>query len=96
MVEKVLIRKGNKEIEVTEKAFRVVYKAQGYKLAEEKEDDQDYKGNKENEDVDYFTLSREQLEKVKNDDLKAFLNKEEMEFPSDAKKDELIDLILGE
>ncbi|MEK5148772.1 hypothetical protein MKX53_17465 [Psychrobacillus sp. FSL K6-4615] len=84
MAEKVLIKKGNKEIEVTEKAFRVVYSGQGYKLTEEKED------------VDYFGLSREQLEKIKNDDLKAFLNKEAIEFPSDGKKDELIDLILGE
>lgn len=80
----VLIKKGNKEIEVTEKAFRVVYAGQGFKLVEEKDD------------VDYFTLTREQLEKLKNDDLKDFLTKEDIDFPSNANKDVLIDLILGE
>lgn len=48
------------------------------------------------EDVDFFTLSREELEKVKNDDLKAFLDKEGIEYETKAIKEDLVKLILGE
>ncbi|AYC28720.1 HeH/LEM domain-containing protein [Paenisporosarcina cavernae] len=82
-----------KEQQVTQRAYDVVYKAKGYKLVDGSLDNQ--KGQ-EGELVDYFTLSREELEKVKNDDLKAFLDQEEIEYPSTAKKEELIDLVLGE
>jgi hypothetical protein len=48
------------------------------------------------EDVDYLTLSREELRKVKNDDLKAFLDKESLVYESTFTKEELINVILGE
>ncbi len=48
------------------------------------------------EDVDYFTSQRDELEKVKNDDLKAFLDKEGIEYETRANKEDLINLILGE
>ena len=47
------------------------------------------------EDVDYLTLSREELRKVKNDDLKAFLDKESLVYESNFAKEELINVILG-
>jgi len=47
-------------------------------------------------DVDYLTLSREELRKVKNDDLKAFLDKESLVYDSAFTKEELISVILGE
>lgn len=76
---------------VTQRAFDVVYAHQGYKLAEGQTKLVDG-----HEEVDYFLLSREELEGVKNDDLKAFLDKEEIDFDAKAKKEDLIDLILGE
>ena len=84
-----VVRPDGKTVTVTQKAFDLVYKKEKYTLAEEKED-------VANEDVDYYTLSREELEKIKNDDLKAFLTKEEIDFDAKATKDELISLIVGE
>lgn len=84
-----VVRPDGKTVTVTQKAFDLVYKKEKYTLAEEKED-------VGNEDVDYYTLSREELEKIKNDDLKAFLTKEEQDFDAKATKDELISLIVGE
>lgn len=48
------------------------------------------------EDVDYLTYTREQLGKVKNDDLKAFLDKESLVYEDTFTKPQLIDAILGE
>lgn len=76
---------------VTQRAFDVVYAHQGYKLAGGQNE-----GVNDPEEVDYFLSSREELEGVKNDELKAFLDKEEIEFDAKAKKEDLIDLILGE
>lgn len=50
----------------------------------------------EPEDIDYLTYTREQLGKVKNDDLKAFLDKESLVYESTFTKEELINVILGE
>ncbi|PUB12620.1 hypothetical protein [Paenisporosarcina sp. OV554] len=50
----------------------------------------------EPEDVDYLTFSREQLGKVKNDDLKAFLDKESLVYEDNFTKPQLINVILGE
>lgn len=74
---------------VTQRAFDVVYKAQGYKLAKAKEEGT-------NDSQDYFTLSAEELEEITNDKLKAFLDEEEIEYKSNATKKDLINLILGE
>lgn len=48
------------------------------------------------EPVDYYTLTAEQLNKVNNDKLKAFLDEENIEYPSGATKPVLVKLILGE
>ncbi|WP_084245228.1 hypothetical protein [Planomicrobium okeanokoites] len=45
---------------------------------------------------DYKTVSRSKLEGIKNDDLKAYLNKNEIKYANDAEKKDLINLILGE
>lgn len=76
---------------VTQRAFDVVYAHQGYKLSEGQAEVVN-----DHDEVDYFLSSREELEGVKNDKLKAFLDKEEIEFDAKAKKEDLIDLILGE
>lgn len=92
MAKTVTIKKGKRELEVSEKAYRIYYKDQGYKLAgEETQID-----NSSDTDVDLFALSAEELKKYKVDDLKAFLDKEEMSYESKATKDELIVLIVGE
>lgn len=76
---------------VTQRAFDVVYHQQGYTLV----GGQKQEGESE-EVIDYFTLTREDLESVKNDDLKLFLDNEAIEYDSKAKKEDLINLILGE
>jgi len=45
------------------------------------------------EPVPYDQQTEEQLQKVKNDDLKAFLDKNNVEYKSDATKDDLIKAI---
>lgn len=89
MAKTVTVKKDKRELEVSEKAFRIYYKDQGYKLV-------DGEKTQLNNDVDLFTLSAEELKKYKVDDLKAFLDKEEMSYESKATKDELIALIVGE
>ncbi|CAH0186117.1 hypothetical protein [Peribacillus simplex] len=77
------------EIEVTEKAFRVVYKAQGYKKIDDTNE-------KDGEVIDFFTLSTEELQGITKEKLKAFLDQESIDYNSNANKDELISLITGE
>ncbi|MDZ5711655.1 hypothetical protein [Jeotgalibacillus haloalkalitolerans] len=48
------------------------------------------------EEADYYGLTAEQLEKVSNDKLKAFLDKEGIEYKSSDKKEDFINLIVGE
>lgn len=50
----------------------------------------------EDDTVDLFTLSKEELEKINKAAIIAFLDKEEIEYNSKATKDELIELIVGE
>lgn len=48
-------------------------------------------------DVEEFkTFSRSKLETIKNDDLKAYLDKNEVKYADGAEKKDLINLILGE
>ncbi|MCP3741457.1 hypothetical protein [Rossellomorea sp. BNER] len=54
------------------------------------------RSEEDDQDLDYFDLSTEKLKKVSNDDLKAFLEKESIDYPSNAVKEELIKLIRGE
>jgi hypothetical protein len=92
MAKKIKVQKGDRILEVSEKAFNVVYSAYGYTKVEA-----EVEGVEETvtTDADLYELSREELEKIKNDDLKAFLNKEGIDFKSDAVKEDLVNLILG-
>ncbi|MGJ9384259.1 hypothetical protein [Salipaludibacillus sp. CF4.18] len=91
-MDKILVQKGDKKINVTEKAFRVVYKDMGFKEVEEVTPADGQDGETE---VDFFELSEEELKKINNDDLKAYLDKEEIEYGPKATKDELIEIIKG-
>lgn len=85
-----VVRPDGKTVTVTQKAFDLVYKKEKYTLAEEKED-------VGNEDVDFYTLSREELDKNYTiPDLTKFLKREEIDFNAKATKDDLISLIVGE
>lgn len=81
-----------KEHRVTQRAFDIVYKNQGFKLANESDKNTDL----DDVDIDYFLLTSDELKGVKNDDMKAFLDKEEIEYDPKATKEDLINLILGE
>lgn len=48
-----------------------------------------------NDPIDLSTLTADELQKIKNDDMKAFLDSKEIQYESKATKDELITLILG-
>lgn len=45
--------------------------------------------------VDYAFLTETELKKIKNDDLKAYLDKESISYPGDAIKEDYINAILG-
>lgn len=45
---------------------------------------------------DYSTFSREDLESIRNDDLKEYLDGKKVEYASNATKKDLINSILGE
>jgi hypothetical protein len=45
--------------------------------------------------IDYSSFSAEELKKIKNEDLKLFLDKKNIEYDSRANKDELIKAILA-
>jgi len=97
---KVRTPEGN-EIEVTERAFNVIYEAQGYQrlgAAEQSEEITEVNAADKlsDEKVDYLTLSREELMEIKNDPLKAYLDEIGIEYKSSATKEDLVDLILGE
>lgn len=89
MAKTITVKKDSRELEVSEKAFRIYYKDQGYELVDGEKTQQD-------NDVDLFALTAEELKKYKVDALKAFLDKEEIPYESKATKDELIALIVGE
>ncbi len=48
------------------------------------------------EEADYSTFTEAELEKVKNDDLKAYLDAKGVDYKSDAVKKDFIKAILGE
>lgn len=85
-----------KEIEVTEKAYEVVYRGLGYKAVDASQESENDPGENPDNEEDYFQLSAEELKKVTNEKLKAFLDQEEIDYPSNANKDDLIALITGE
>ncbi|MBD1223287.1 hypothetical protein [Virgibacillus halodenitrificans] len=60
-------------------------------------DDLGYESDGYNDEIeDYKDLSASQLKRVNNDDLRAYLDKHEVEYTEDATKDDLIALIKGE
>ena len=75
---------------VTQRAYDILYRNQGYQLAGativEVDEDQ----------LNYFVMSEEKLKTIKNDELKAFLDKEEIDYDSKAIKKDLIKLIIRE
>lgn len=82
-----IVEKNRKRIEVTEKAYRVVYASFGFKPVEDKDD---------NEELNYYDKTAAELKKINKDKLIAFLKQEEFEFDASATKDELISFITGE
>ncbi len=88
-----VINEQGKKLQVTERAYNIVYKGKGFKPVNEVSNESKETNT---EVVDYFTLSAEELQEIKNDNLKAFLNKEGIKYKSTDNKDELIKLITGE
>ncbi|OHX39226.1 hypothetical protein [Cytobacillus oceanisediminis] len=85
-----------KKIKVTERAYNIVYKGKGFKPVTEVSNYAKEANVENTNEVDYFTLSAEELQEIKNDDLKAFLDKEGINYKSNDTKDDLIKLITGE
>ena len=82
-----------KEHKVTQRAYDIVYKAKGYRPINAQETHETLKGDVVN---DLFTATREELETSTVKVLKAFLDEEQIDYPSTAIKEDLINLILGE
>lgn len=90
MANTIKIKKGDRVLEVTEKAFNVVYSNYGYvKVKEPQQTDKDPSGEQ-----DLYLLSEDELKKITKDDIKAFLDKEQVPYLASANKDELINIIL--
>lgn len=79
-----IIVKGDQVIEVTDKAYQVVYAPLGFKPYEEPEQ------------LDFYDKSAAELNKIGKEKLKAFLKQEEIEFEASATKDDLIKIITGD
>ncbi|MES9686009.1 hypothetical protein ABWK31_00425 [Bacillus sp. JJ353] len=88
-----IITDGSLILNVSEKAYRVVYAPFGFKRVEEFGE----VVQKADTSFDHlFEMSKEQLAKVNKSDIIAFLEQQEFEFDPNAKKDELIKVVLGE
>ncbi|ARC62589.1 hypothetical protein NSQ93_04120 [Bacillus sp. FSL W8-0445] len=86
------ITDGSIVLSVSDKAYRVVYAPFGFKRVEESEE----VAQETDAPFDLFEMSKEQLTKVNKSDIIAFLEQQEFEFDPNAKKDELIKVVLGE
>lgn len=84
----ITLKKDDKVIEVTERAFGIVYADQGFVKVEE--------SKKQPLDIDLYELTEEELKKINKDDIKAFLDKENIEYEPKANKDDLIKVVLGD
>ena len=73
---------------VTQRSFDVIYKGRGYKL------ESDVKPSTVKTE-DYSAFSEADLKKVKNAELKAYLDAHTIEYPADAIKEDYINAILG-
>ncbi|MDE1440923.1 hypothetical protein PVN28_14810 [Bacillus licheniformis] len=87
-----IITDGSLILNVSEKAYRVVYAPFGFKRVE----DTGKVAQEADAPFDLFEMSKEQLAKVNKSDIIAFLEQQEFEFDPNAKKDELIKVVLGE
>ncbi|KAA6450955.1 hypothetical protein [Bacillus swezeyi] len=86
------ITDGSIVLSVSDKAYRVVYAPFGFKRVEDAEGF----AQEAVAPFDLFEMSKEQLNKVNKSDIIAFLEQQEFEFDPNAKKDELIKVVLGE
>ncbi|KRT94018.1 hypothetical protein ABE068_01355 [Bacillus glycinifermentans] len=86
------ITDGSIVLSVSDKAYRVVYAPFGFKRVEEAGE----VAQETDAPFDLFEMSKEQLNKVNKSDIIAFLEQQEFEFDPNAKKDELIKVVLGE
>ncbi|MCY8009705.1 hypothetical protein MOJ76_15535 [Bacillus haynesii] len=86
------ITDGSIVLSVSDKAYRVVYAPFGFKRVE----DAGEVVQETDAPFDLFEMSKEQLTKVNKSDIIAFLEQQEFEFDPNAKKDELIKVVLGE
>ena len=73
---------------VTQRSYDVIYKGRGFKLASDVEPST-VKAD------DYSTFSESDLKKVKNIDLKAYLDANDISYPQDAIKEDYVNAILG-
>lgn len=90
MAKTIKIQKDDRVLEVSEKVFNVVYSNYGYvKVEEPPKGDKDPSGEQ-----DLYLLSEDELKKITKDDIKAFLDKEQVPYLASANKDELINIIL--
>ncbi|MFT0800367.1 hypothetical protein VSK91_02715 [Bacillus swezeyi] len=87
-----IITDGSLILNVSEKAYRVVYAPFGFKRVEAAEGVVQEAGAP----FDLFEMSKEQLNKVNKSDIIAFLEQQEFEFDPNAKKEDLIKVVLGE
>ncbi|MBU8787135.1 MULTISPECIES: hypothetical protein [Bacillus] len=87
-----IITDGSIILNVSEKAYRVVYAPFGFKRVEDAEE----VAHEADAPFDLFEMTKEQLAKVNKSDIIAFLEQQEFEFDPTAKKDELIKVVLGE
>jgi len=83
-MEIVSITNGKRTIEVTEKAYEVVFKQRGYKLAGD------------NNPIDLTGKTAEELEEYTIPQLKQYLDTKEIDYRARATKDELIALVIGD
>lgn len=83
-MEIVSITNGKRTIDVTQKAYEVVFKDRGYKLAEEADS------------IDLSGKTAEELEDYTIPQLKQYLEQEEIDYRARATKDELIALVIGD
>lgn len=86
----VTIYRDGRALNVTRRAYDVVYRPMGYEI-----------GGGElppinDGEEDLSVLSRSELERMKKDELSDYLRSQLIDFDEKAKKDELIDLIVGE
>ena len=83
-MEIVSITNGKRTIEVTQKAFDVVFKERGYKLAGDVEA------------LDLTGKTAEELEEYTIPQLKQYLDTKEIDYRARATKDELMALVIGD